>query len=150
MALKNRDVLNFLSGNYAAYKALPLVVVANEVIRLLEWDGGYAPGFYHGDCSVSPPTWVFVDPDAEFIGGAGAGTRWAETRVITAPEAVAKQLLLAQMPLDPVSVNLIVSGGPGQAFGVDFTVAGQVLGWAGLGLDGLLLAGDVVTIIYNR
>lgn len=72
-----------------------------------------------------------------------------ETRTLSVGEAAAKQLTLSATPTSPTSTLLLPAGGPNQFYGDDFTVSGAVLTWSGLGLDGILAAGDKLTIIYN-
>jgi trimeric autotransporter adhesin len=78
-----------------------------------------------------------------------SSTRKVELRVITGPEDAAKQLTLAATPNPANSTVLEIAGAPGQFYGVDFVVTGNVLDWSTLGLDGILAAGDSLTIIYN-
>jgi hypothetical protein len=72
-----------------------------------------------------------------------------EYRTITSGEATAKQLTLAVEPLTADEVMLDVKGGAIQFLGDDFTVTGDILDWDGLGLDGILVAGDKLRIAYN-
>ena len=48
-------------------------------------------------------------------------------------------------PSDPTLTRLTV-GGVRHTYGVDFTVSGSTLTWSGLGLDGILEAGDILQI----
>jgi pSer/pThr/pTyr-binding forkhead associated (FHA) protein len=72
-----------------------------------------------------------------------------EYRTITLAEETAKNLTLAETPLSPSEVALDVQGGGAQFLLDDFTVIGNILDWDSLGLDGILVAGDKVRIIYN-
>lgn len=71
-----------------------------------------------------------------------------ENRTLTAGEISAKQLTLAATPIDPSEVLLDVRSGPGQINGVDYAVSGAIVNWNGYGLDGDLIAGDILRIIY--
>ncbi len=71
-----------------------------------------------------------------------------EYRTITGGEATAKSLTLAQSPAVPGEVMLDLIGGGAQNYSDDFTVSGTTLTWNGLGLDGILTAGDKVRINY--
>lgn len=71
-----------------------------------------------------------------------------EYRTISAPEAAAKQLTLAAAPVDVTEVQLGIAGGGTQIVNDDFLVTGSTLSWNGLGLDGILSAGDKVCIVY--
>lgn len=71
-----------------------------------------------------------------------------EYRTISAGEATAKSLTLAQAPASGTEVMLDVIGGGAQFYGDDFTVTVTTLSWSGLGLDGVLGSGDKVRIGY--
>lgn len=58
----------------------------------------------------------------------------------------AKAVTLPHTPIGAVAVDMI--GGAAQALGDDFTVSGAVLSWAGLGMDGILVAGDKLRVFY--
>lgn len=75
-------------------------------------------------------------------------SRPQEQVVLTGGDIAAKQITLANTPLNASAVRLTVYGGPEQAFGIDFSVTGTTLTWNGLGLDGLLVAGDRLLIDY--
>jgi hypothetical protein len=78
----------------------------------------------------------------------GAGTFEVEYRTITGGEETAKQLTLAATPLTPAKVLVDYISGCAQSYSVDFTVSGATLDWNGLGLDGVLTAGDELRIVY--
>lgn len=72
-----------------------------------------------------------------------------EYRTITGPEAAAKQLTLSVTPGAASKVLVDALGGTAQEYGVDYTVAGSILSWSGLGLDLIgLSAGDKLRIVY--
>lgn len=73
-----------------------------------------------------------------------------EERQISAGEATAKALTLTSTPKNVTNTILIPQGGTAQNYGIDFVVVGASLSWSGLGLDSLLTAGDVVTIIHDQ
>lgn len=60
-----------------------------------------------------------------------------------------KYVTLALAPVTPSNTNLYIGGGLYQDYGVDFTVSGTQLSWNGLGLDGILHAGDKLLVQYN-
>lgn len=79
----------------------------------------------------------------------GSGVPEVELRTISAPEAAAKQLMLVGTPTTPAKTQLIIKNGVGTFYGDDYTVAGNILDWTGLGLDALpVAAGDKWTVIY--
>lgn len=78
----------------------------------------------------------------------GGGEPDVELRTITGGEETAKQLTLASTPATANKTQLLIKGAPSQFYGDDYTVSGTTLSWNGLGLDGILLTGDKVTIIY--
>lgn len=70
-------------------------------------------------------------------------------RTLTSGEAAAKSLTLSTTPISASKVVVDVMGGLGAVeYAVDFTVSGTTLSWTGLGLDGLLSAGDKLRIVY--
>jgi hypothetical protein len=63
-------------------------------------------------------------------------------------DIAAKQILLSPAPSSPGDVILEIIGGTTQVNGVDFDVTGNVLSWAGLGLDGILDDTDTIIVRY--
>ena len=80
--------------------------------------------------------------------GTGSGNIKVEYRTITAPEAAAQELTLAQTPINTNEVALDTIKGCAQFFGTDFTVSGAVLSWAGGPLATELTTGDKLRIFY--
>ena len=64
------------------------------------------------------------------------GTQEVEYRTLTVGEAAAESLTLSATPLSASKVMLDAIGGGAQEYGVDYTVSGTTLSWAGLGLAG--------------
>ena len=58
--------------------------------------------------------------------------------------------LLDNLPSDPALVAVKIVGGVAQEYGVDYYVDRHHLWWRGLRLDGQLLAGDILQVIYPR
>lgn len=71
-----------------------------------------------------------------------------EYRTLTGGEIAAKQLTLASLPSSPSEILLDVIGNCAQFYGDDFTVSASIVSWSGLGLDGILTAGDKLRIGY--
>jgi hypothetical protein len=67
---------------------------------------------------------------------------------LTLGEIISGEVILAETPAFPSRVLLNVYGASPSFYSLDFTVAGNVLSWTGLGLDGLLAPGDVLQVIY--
>lgn len=80
--------------------------------------------------------------------GSGSTTEELEYRTLTSGEITAKSLILGALPISGAKVMVDTVGGCSQVYNVDFTVIGMVLDWNGLGLDGLLAAGDILRIHY--
>lgn len=76
------------------------------------------------------------------------GTFQVEYRILTAPEVAAKQLTLAFTPNTPAKVLLDIVGGTTQIYTTDYIVSGSTMDWTGLGLDGVVTAGDTFRIVY--
>ena len=75
-----------------------------------------------------------------------AGT--TEYPILSGGDIAAKQITLAGTPLVPTGVLLDVISSSAQVYAVDFTVTGNILSWAGLGLDGFLVAGQQFRLWY--
>lgn len=73
----------------------------------------------------------------------------SEDITLTSGQALAKQITLAHEPTSQSGVMLHPIGGPVQIPGVDYQINGQVLTWAGKGLDGILEANDRLLIYYQ-
>lgn len=78
----------------------------------------------------------------------GASGYTVQTVTLDALQAAAKEILLDDAPAFPSKTLLQIDGAGASFYSVDFTVAGDVLSWAGLRLDGLLEAGDTLQVIY--
>src|SRR5262245_51202487 len=96
-----------------------------------------------------------LSPPAGTSGG-GGGPPFPGTldtvfyHTVSAPEAAAKQFNLPTVPPDTGKLVVdIHQGPPALLYNVDYTTIGLVFDWNGLGLDGLLAAGDTVRVIYN-
>jgi hypothetical protein len=80
-------------------------------------------------------------------GGVGT-TPNVEYITLSAGDITAKQVPLAAAPYSAAKTILdVIAGGP-QLYSTDYTVSAAVLDWTGLGLDGVLIAGDVLRVVY--
>jgi hypothetical protein len=97
---------------------------------------------YDGDTS----TWVDVG------GIAQSEKRIVEEFSLTSTDITNKKVTLTYIPIDGNYVTLDVIGGGPQDNGTDFSVnaALKEVGWSGLGLDGILEAGDVLRVTYSK
>lgn len=84
-------------------------------------------------------------------GGGGGGTSSTiERHTVSAGEAAAKQFTLLATPADVLGVVAFIPNGIPQLAPGDFIITGgNVFDWNGKDLDGVLLAGDTVQLIYN-
>ncbi|MEJ5352443.1 MAG: hypothetical protein WHS65_12715 [Melioribacteraceae bacterium] len=75
-----------------------------------------------------------------------------EEFTLTSTDITNKKVTLTYTPVNMNYVRLDVIGGGAQDNGADFTVntTTRELSWSGLGLDGILEAGDVLRITYNK
>ena len=67
---------------------------------------------------------------------------------LTASDITAKQVQLDQTPVAGSQILVDIKGGSSAFYGDDFVVTGDLLQWNGLGLDGLLDAGDKLRVGY--
>lgn len=77
-----------------------------------------------------------------------SGSFQLEYRTITSGEIAAGQLTLGATPANGAFVVVDLIGGSAQEYPTDFTVAGAILSWSGLGLSSLLVAGSKLRIHY--
>lgn len=105
-----------------------------------------------GDITLVAGTNITITPGAGTLTinatGTGSTDVKIEMRTISAGEATAKALTLVQTPANAGEISLDIISGTSQFYGADYTVSGSTLSWTGLGLDGLLAAGDMVVITY--
>lgn len=73
----------------------------------------------------------------------------SETFTLNAGQITAKSVTLARTPFTLSATRLEVLEGPPQFYSQDFSVTGTTLSWNTLGLDGVLVAGDIINVIYN-
>lgn len=89
-------------------------------------------------------------------GGGGGGislsdvdtNRRVEYRTLILADITGQGITLTNSPATASKTELsVIEGQPGE-YGVDFTVAGNALSWAALGLDGILAVGDKLKVVY--
>lgn len=79
-----------------------------------------------------------------------SGQPYKIERVTLTPTDIAnKQVTLSAVPAIASETLLTVIGGPMQDYLVDYQISGSTLSWSGLTLDGILLSGDKLVIMYN-
>jgi len=77
-----------------------------------------------------------------------SGVEYVEYPSLSAGDITAKEITLAALPATASKVKLDLIGGTAQIYGDDFLVSSSILSWNGLGLDGVLIAGDRLRIAY--
>jgi hypothetical protein len=77
-----------------------------------------------------------------------AGTKYVIYKQLNASEISSDSFTLAVAPSVATNVIVDVINGTPQHYGVDFNVSGSTVNWSGLGLDGVLSAGDVLRLQY--
>ena len=91
--------------------------------------------------------WYITDGTASPI-SLPAGTENVQYFTLSNAQEVAKEVQLAATPAVGSKVRLDLLGGTAQEFGVDFNVVGDKVTWTGLTLDGILLEGDRLRVVY--
>lgn len=71
-----------------------------------------------------------------------------EKFTLSAGDITAGYITLASSPATAGDTVLMVQNAPSQFYGTDFSVTGNQLSWSGLALDGVLEAGDNLTVMY--
>lgn len=132
-----------------------VVVMVDGIVRVLGTEFTVSSGTITFQSGFEPTTgqtvyaWYTTGglPVAPVI----SGVYRVEYRTLTGGEATAEQITLSFTPGVPSYVSLdIKSAASAPYFGDDFTVSGNILSWSGLGLSGLLSAGDKLRIIYTE
>jgi hypothetical protein len=90
---------------------------------------------------IAPNT---VDLKSTAVGGASNIDKFT----LSAGNILSKSVTLSASPTVPAEVLLSV-GGVDQEIGIDFSISGTLLSWSGMGLDGILTEGDIITVTYN-
>lgn len=106
----------------------------------LVFNAGWAP-------DVGQIVYVYYPTEGIALPPGPSGAMVVDPRVITLGEETAKQLTLTATPAVPAAVILSVPSGIA-FYGVDYSVSGSILTWSGLGLDGFLITGVRVVIIF--
>lgn len=101
---------------------------------------------------------VVLDTDTLYVFSTGSmmwiplnasGNYMVNVFTLTPTDITNKFVVLSQSPTVAADTALTVIDGPMQEFGNDFTVSGSTLSWAGLFLDGVLVAGDELIVQFN-
>lgn len=72
-----------------------------------------------------------------------------EKFTLTATDITNKYVALSNIVYTPFKTRLTIHGGPEQKILDDFTVSGNLLGWGGTSLDGVLEEGEELTITHD-
>lgn len=107
------------------------------------FSAGYEPQFGQQVYVVYLTTGVALPPPP-----APTGAFNVKYRTLTGGEITAKQLTMSPAAADVTGVQLDIISGGAVEYLVDFTVTGSILSWNGLGLDGVLSAGDKLRLVY--
>jgi hypothetical protein len=105
-----------------------------------------------GDIVLVAGSNITITPGAGTLtiaSGGGSTTRIVELFTLNSGQEAAKQIVLGATPIIANFTVLEIASAPSQFYGLDFTVSGNILSWSGLGLDGILAAGDNLTVTYN-
>ena len=77
-----------------------------------------------------------------------SGTGLNKWFTLSAQDIALKRIVLPKTPADPENVGLIPYGGPPQIVNTDYEINGNILSWAGLGLDGFLTLNERIFIFF--
>lgn len=78
----------------------------------------------------------------------GVGGYKVEQITISAAQEATQAIILNEQPTQPTRTLMFIDGAGSTFYGLDFTVSGNVLSWAGTRLDGLLAENDLVRLVY--
>jgi len=91
---------------------------------------------------VANKQWVLAQTGA-------INTRIVNHFTLSSTDIANKYVTLSGSPSIANATVLHVKSAPAQNYGDDYTVSGQQLSWSGLGLDGVLVAGDKLTVVWT-
>lgn len=77
------------------------------------------------------------------------GAPQRELITVTEDMQTLKQIELEQSPVTDESLQFLPIGGPMQVLGEDYIIEENVIKWEGLGLDGIIEAGDKIQVYYK-
>ena len=140
--------------------------VANSVFGAIAISGGY---IYGADYGVAPGSSgsldVFTMPFQSLVFGSGVGdtltikgsissgglnvARIEAPFTLSSTDITNKYITLSATPATPGNTQLNIVSGTDQAYTTDFIVTGNQLSWSGLGLDGVLSVGDILTVLHD-
>ena len=105
---------------------------------------------YGGEVELNVPGGS-LDPETGQI-NIPTGSSTVETFVLDATDISNKYIVLTAAPATASSTRVEVKGLDPKFYGDDFTMTtddgGKRLSWSGLGLDGVLIVGDKLNVIY--
>jgi len=78
-----------------------------------------------------------------------AGSRTVDLFTLSSTDISNGYVTLSGTPNVASATELHVKGAPAQFYGDDYTVSSNQLSWSGLGLDGVLVAGDKLTVVWS-
>jgi|SRR5271165_392295 len=86
-------------------------------------------------------------------GGGGGNSVAVDTFTLSGTDITNKGVVLSKIPTIASKVFLSVGSAPGQSYTTDYIIdsnlsPNKTLDWTGLGLDGILSAGDQLIVIY--
>jgi len=111
----------------------------DETVFLKQFDSSWTAGVTTGGDTYSCWGAINVPEEQSF---------YTEYLCITSDDTRRGYAPLSFLVRDCTSaVNII--GGPAQTLGVDYTLEGEKLVWRGLGMDGELIPGDLVRVMYK-
>lgn len=82
-------------------------------------------------------------------GGSGVPSGYyLEEFTLNSGNIISKSVTIANTPTTPAATLMVISGAPNMSYSEDFTISGTTVSWNGLGLDGILEAGDIISVVY--
>lgn len=88
-------------------------------------------------------------PFIDYQPSGGLTSYYVNKYTLTNTDITNKYVVLSGAPTTANKTVLDVIDGDSQDYGVDYIVTGNILSWAGLGLDSVLAAGDKLQIQFN-
>jgi len=133
--------LDFTNSSLTSIEDYDTVISDNLDVSTAAAHAGLTSGNPHAVTAADVDTYTASEIDALFAGAASGYTKTSYT--VTSLDISNGYLELSEIPSVPATSFVVVQGGPGQAYGIDYNISGSNLNF--LALEGLE-SGDIIEV----